>query len=258
MLQRGLSYLSRLCIASRNLGWSNGLKVFRAVRRNSSSTDIFVGRLKRRISFRNGLDKGVLSHFYYPQTRIHDRLENPVRVIVDAGANIGIESIRLRHFFPQAKILSIEAEGGNFVMLQANVESDPNNLCLKAGVWGFETDLKVVPGVTNEAFSVEPVESGGEVKAVTMNTILEKVGGEIDILKMDIEGAEYEVFGSNTDWVNHVKAIIIECPDSDHPGASQRIFRALDKLPFDTFVSGENLVFIRSDTGWTVETTPYL
>ena len=91
-----------------------------------------------------------------------------------------------------------------------------------------------------------------------MRTLLERVGGEIDILKMDIEGSEFEVFSSDTGWADHVKAFIIECPDNDHPGATQKIFHTLGHLPLDAFVSGENLVLIRRNTGWKVESTPYL
>lgn len=220
-----------------------------------------VPRLKRTIFYRGSADKGVIAHFFYPGTRILDTPAFPARVIVDAGANIGIETIRLRHFFPQARILAIEASVENYRVLARNIADDKGHVeALNYGVWSSELALRLQPGGNNEAFSVRPVEPGepADLQAISMNEVLQRVGGEIDILKMDIEGSEYEVFSKNTDWVDHVKAFVFECPDRDHPGASAQIFRTLAHRPFDTFISGENLVLIRKDTGWDVETTAYL
>jgi FkbM family methyltransferase len=184
-----------------------------------------------------------------------------VLTIVDAGANIGIETIRMRYFHPRARVLAIEPDAENYAVLRKNAEQDAElTEVLPYGVWPTETGLKLLPGTSNEGFSVRPAEphETADVHAITMNAILESVGGEIDVLKMDIEGAEYEVFGQNTEWVNHVKAFVFECPDRDRPGAAFQIFRAVGHLPLDTFISGENLVMIRKETGWKVDTTPYL
>ena len=199
-----------------------------------------------------------MAHFFYPGTRILDTPSCPVRVIVDAGANIGIETIRMRYFFPQARILAVEASAENYRVLARNTADDKAWVeALHSGVWSSEAALRLQPGGTNEAFSVRPGEPA-DLQAIGMNEVLQRVGGEIDILKMDIEGSEYEVFSKNTDWVEHVKAFVFECPDRDHPGATAQIFRTLAHLSFDTFISGENLVLIRKDTGWDMETTAYL
>jgi FkbM family methyltransferase len=259
--ERTFSYCARFSIASRNLGFRGAFWAFVWMRSGSKLRSIDVPRLERSIFFRSYADKGVISHFFYPGTRIIDTPEFPVRVIVDAGANVGMETIRLRHFHRGASVLCIEPSSDNFSVLQKNVAADAGFVeTMQNGLWSSETALCVVPGAGNEAFSVRPVEAGetGDIQAVTMNGILARVGGEIDILKMDIEGAEYEVFSKNTEWVQHVKAFIFECPDADHPGATAQIFRTLDGLDFDAAVSGENIVLIRRDTGWKVETTAYL
>ena len=260
-LERSFAYGARFAIGIRNLGFGGALRTFIWIRRGSTLRSVYVPRLRRRVFFRSAADKGVMSHFFYPGTRVLDTPENPVRVIVDAGANVGMETIRLRHFHPQARVLSIEPDSGNYSVLQKNVEADNGFVeTLQNGLWSSETSLRVLPGTTNEAFSVRPTEDGepADIEAITMNTILARVGGEIDILKMDIEGTEYEVFLKNTAWVKHVKVFIFECPDADHPGAAFQIFRTLDDMPFDAAVSGENIVLIRRDTGWSVTTTPYL
>src|SRR5665213_3369547 len=221
--ERCFAYGARFSIAVRNLGFGGALRTFVWIRGRPELRSIHVPRLGRRVFFRGSADKGVISHFFYPGTRIHDTPECPVRVIVDAGANAGMET-------------------------------------LLNGLWSTDGPLRVLPGTTNEAFSVRPAGAGetADIEAITMNTVLARVGGEIDILKMDIEGTEYEVFLKNTEWASHVKAFIFECPDKDHPGALALMFRTLNGLPFDAFVSGENIVLLRRDTGWNVETTAYL
>lgn len=261
LVERSFAYCARFAITTQNLGLANAIRVFSTTRSGSTLRSIHVPRLKRTIFYRSAADRGVIAHFFYPGTRILDTTACPVRVIVDAGANIGMETVRMRHFFPQARVLAIEASAENYSVLARNAAEDNGFVeTLNNGVWSGEVALRVQPGPTNEGFSVRPVEPGepADLQAIGMNAVLNRVGGEIDILKMDIEGSEYEVFLHNTEWVDHVKAFVFECPDRDHPGAAAQIFRTLAHLPLDTFISGENLVLIRKDTGWDVETTPYL
>src|SRR5262249_11190650 len=149
-------------------------------------------RLKRTIFYRSAADRGVIAHFFNPGTRILDTPTCPVSVIVDAGANAGMETVRMRHFFPQARVLAIEPSTENYRILTMNAAEDNGFVeTLNQAIWSSPVTLRLQPGPTNEAFSVRPVEAGepGDIQAISMNTILQRVGGEIDILKMDIEGS---------------------------------------------------------------------
>jgi FkbM family methyltransferase len=261
LLERSFAYCARFAIATQNLGLVNALRVFSATRAGSTLRSIYVPGLKRTVFYRSAADKGVISHFFYPGTRILDRAASPVRVIVDAGANIGMETVRMRHFFPQARVFAIEPSTENYRVLVRNAAEDKGFVeTLNNAVWSSQVALRLQPGPSSEGFSVRPAEPGesADIEAISMNAVLQRVGGEIDILKMDIEGSEYEVFSKDTEWVEHVKVFVFECPDRDRPGAAAQIFRTLAHLPLDTFISGENLVLIRKETGWDMETTPYL
>lgn len=210
------------------------------------------------------MDKGVLSHFYGPGYRILDSAANPVRVIIDAGANIGDETLRFRHFHPDAQIVAIEPDSGNYSILSRNVSADQGIHVLKSGLWSHECKLRVTPGVTAEAFRVEEVDNEpqpGDVDAVSISSIMTRFSfNEIDILKMDIEGAEYEVFSSPEidSWIGRVKVFIFECPDADRVGATQRIFEKLANLEFKCHIIGECFVLIRRDAGWALVSNTYL
>lgn len=260
-MERAFAYGTRFCIAAGNLGFRNAWRLFASMRSGSALRSLHVRSLNRPIYYRSSADRGAVAHLFLPGTKIVDTPSLPVRVIVDAGANIGMETIRMRHFHPQARLVAIEPDRNNFDVLRMNVAGLDQVKVLPNGIWSTETGLCVLPGETNEGFSVRPAQAGEapDLDAITMNDLLEQVGGEIDILKMDIEGSEFEVFLRNTEWVDHVKVFIFECPDRDHPGAAAQMFRALSHLPLDTFISGgENLVLIRRDTGWRLATTPYL
>ena len=229
-----------------------------------SGVSLPVRRLRRSIVFRGKTDKGVLSHFFNLGYRIRDSAENPVRVIVDAGANIGVETLRFRHFHPDARIVAIEADSGNFAVLSRNVGSDVKIALINCGLWSHKCRLHVIAGESAEAFRAEEVTGDpqpNDVDAVSIPSIMQLFGfDEIDILKMDIEGAEYQVFSSPDveSWIGRVKVLIFECPDADRAGATQKIFEKIAGLDFACHIHGECLVLIRNDTGWKLESNSYL
>jgi len=50
------------------------------------------------------------------------------RIILDAGANIGMASIYFTHRYPEARIIAVEAEASNFAVLERNVRPYPPSL----------------------------------------------------------------------------------------------------------------------------------
>jgi hypothetical protein len=71
--------------------------------------------------------------------------------------------------------------------------------------------------------------------------------GEAFIVKIDIEGFESDLFASNTDWLEHTFAVFIEPHDwlLPYEGTSQSFQKALVRWPFDLFLIGENLLYVR-------------
>ncbi len=87
----------------------------------------------------------------------------------------------------------------------------------------------------------------GMVKAITIAEILDQSGADrIDILKLDIEGAEKEVFSNDTDWLEKVDLMIIELHDHDKPGCSAAVYSAISRHDFTKFQRGENVFLVNS------------
>jgi hypothetical protein len=70
----------------------------------------------------------------------------------------------------------------------------------------------------------------------------------IDILKIDIEGAEKEIFETNFEnWITNTKVIIVETHDRYKKGTSKAIFNTIGKYDFSLELSGENLVLVNNN-----------
>jgi hypothetical protein len=70
----------------------------------------------------------------------------------------------------------------------------------------------------------------------------------IDILKVDIEGSEKEVFELNYEnWLPKCKAIVIELHDNMKQGTSKSVFKAISQYNFSFEMQDENLIFINLD-----------
>lgn len=257
-------FVSRFLAAVHNFGLVGAVKALIIYRSRHSTlpVSIYLKRPKRLFYFRGASDRGVVSHFYNEGYHITDEgCESKVGFIIDAGANIGDETVRFRYFHPEAKIVAIEAEKNNFQLLQKNVGKDINLFPVNKGLWSKECGLKIIPGTTNEAFTVSEVETSSQdadLTATTVGSLMTEFGvAEIDILKLDIEGAEKRIFSDgDISWISKVKVYIFECPDDDDPGTAMVIFAALlaTGLRYNCYTQGENIILIRPDVKWKLVT----
>lgn len=154
------------------------------------------------------------------------------KLIIDAGANIGLSSIYLSRKFPKARIVALEPEAENFELLKRNVKAYPNVVPVNQALWSSASTVQIVDrSVASWAFQVQMVTSKSE-GAVISTSVAELVRefGAIDLLKMDIEGSELEVLSHGTDrWVSSVGMIAVELHDRFQPGCSEALASLLEK-----------------------------
>ena len=72
---------------------------------------------------------------------------------------------------------------------------------------------------------------------------LKSIGGKaIDILKLDVEGAERELFNRGAeDWLGAVGQMIIELHDRFVPGCAYAFYSAIGRYPFVQEIEGKNI-----------------
>jgi FkbM family methyltransferase len=175
------------------------------------------------------------------------------RTIIDAGANIGFASVYFANKFPGANIVCVEPEKSNFEILQKNIQGYANITPLKnaisneggttfnvvdggGGNWGFMT---LSESATTKGKIVDTVAT------ISIGEIVAQMGFDrIDLLKIDIEGAEKELFENNYEtWLPKTRCLIIELHDGMKPGCSKSFFSAISKYDFSYRHRGENLIF---------------
>lgn len=176
------------------------------------------------------------------------------QVIIDAGAHIGFTAIYLAHQHPQAHIYSLEPATSNFRLLCANTAFYPQITPIHAALWNDVTTLAVVtpnrqmhPGTfrTQAPTNAAPFQVIGQVTATTIPQLLADYEIDfVDLLKVDIEGAEKEVFAEAEAWIDRVGVIIMEPHDRFRPGCTATFLNAT--RGFDLHWSqGEHLVAAR-------------
>lgn len=81
-----------------------------------------------------------------------------------------------------------------------------------------------------------------KVPTITMEEILRRADNNfIDLLKIDIEGAERQVFSGGAEWLQRVGLIIIELHDRFKPGCAKAFYDAIAHFDFVQSQKGENL-----------------
>ncbi|MBK8992647.1 MAG: FkbM family methyltransferase [Gammaproteobacteria bacterium] len=170
-------------------------------------------------------------------------LSHPVRYAIDAGANIGLTSVFLANRYPDARIDALEIYASNLMLLRANVAFYPKVRVHAKGLLGRSAKLKILnPDAEPWAFRVAeiaPNESGG-IGAVSVTELAEAAGCKhIDLLKIDIEGAEVEVLSSSDPWIGRVSTMFIELHDRIRPGCSAALAVAIRDRPSSRRLSGE-------------------
>lgn len=135
-------------------------------------------------------------------------------VILDCGAHFGMAIIYWKNLFPGAKITAFEPDPANYEILKSNtgslndIELVNKAVWLHDGVIEFEDKgnwgSKIVEGGTNEAAEAKTIQVG----CVKLANYLKD--RKIDFLKLDIEGAEYEVLKDVAPLLGNVENLFLE------------------------------------------------
>lgn len=178
------------------------------------------------------------------------------KIIVDAGANIGLASIYFANKYPDAKIIALEPEQSNFKLLEKNVSPYPNVVPVQAALWHKNEEINLIdPGLGQWGFMTESATSSAAsqgdfrhlVKAMTVDMVMRSFNLErIDILKIDIEGAEKEVFSDSSSWIESVDALIVELHERMKEGCNSSFYNG-SKGFIDMWEQGENVYLSRGN-----------
>ena len=169
------------------------------------------------------------------------------KIIVDCGANVGLASVYFKNRYPDARIIAVEPESSNFEILLKNTEKYKDIECVQAGIWKKSTNLRIIDhGQGNWAFVTQEVDEADAdtIKAISIDELMKNHNiDHIDILKIDIESSEKELFEENFEkWLPKVKVVIVELHDYMKEGCTRSFFKAIVNYKFTMRCKGENIV----------------
>lgn len=166
-------------------------------------------------------------------------------LIIDAGANIGAASLYFSVRYPECKVVAIEPDSNNCQMLRLNVAG--RNVEVFQGALSSTIGHVVVtdPGLSDWGFrtSASPDAVGTLVPTVTISHILAANTSLIPLIcKIDIEGAEGDVFNRSVDWIDVFPLTIVELHDWMLPfsGSSRPFIKAIASKDVDFIYRGDN------------------
>lgn len=181
----------------------------------------------------------------YGLQRLVRRREN-VATILDIGANVGLFGLAARVAFPQAAIHCYEPNAALEPYLAHQAKIARCDYFLEAV--GREAGcVSLDVNIAESVHTSSRADSNGVIPQVALRTALDRIGGSADLVKMDCEGAEWEMLEDVAAWRN-VRFLSLEY-HLNSGDSHDKIVGALAKLGFrierQTPVTGYGLVLAR-------------
>lgn len=164
---------------------------------------------------------------------------NTEPVIIDCGSNIGQSILYFKLLYPRSRIIGFEPDSQNFQILEKNMVSNgfKDVQMENAAVWIKNGEISFTNAGSEASHIIEEKsENKAQVRCVRLVEILSDYD-QIDFLKIDIEGAEYEVLKDCTPYLSRINNIFLEYHGySNETKKISNIFRILTEKGFSTYV----------------------
>lgn len=173
--------------------------------------------------------------------------KHEIRTILDLGAHIGLAAIFFAKKYPGAEIVCVEPSRDNFnILLEQELLWQAKRFCAAIGPTYGKVRVVEPTGEGSWARRTVPDDSGDVEQWHVPYIMSDSEWDRISLLKVDIEGAEAQLFGSDTVWLHKVDAVMIELHEYIVPGVCDLVAGELmaHGLKFRG-MRGENAVFTR-------------
>lgn len=133
-------------------------------------------------------------------------------VILDLGAHIGCTAIYFSMVYPDAQIYAVEASEESYNILKENVKSFKNIIAVQAVI--DSQDGVVCFDTSGYSFNSKLNHNGKMVQSISISTLMMQYQiTRVNLIKIDIEGAEKNILQNNVNWLRQIDTMIIELHD---------------------------------------------
>ena len=170
--------------------------------------------------------------------------------IADCGAYTGLSSVFFATRFPKAKIIAVEPQAENFELLSYNAKHYNNISVFNRALWHEKTTVELGnPNAEKWGFEFTQSDKSNPkqsppVRTMTIPELVKMADGWIDILKIDVEGAEKDIFHADCQWLDQIGMLIIELHDGTMPGCSKSMWQQVIQRDFCNINNHENVVLV--------------
>ncbi len=246
MLARARDFFRWLAPFHERFGFWRGTRVGGAVRRleyAASPGDLVSIPVAGEppITGRAGTHDGAVFRQIYLWRELEAPFPDAPQTIVDAGANIGVATRYLAHQYPGARIVALEIERDNLELLRSNVAHLPRVAVRAQALWGHRARVAIEnPASASDGFRVVE-RPDGPIDAIGVADLLDELNLDtLDLLKLDIEGAEREVFDDHAEsWLPRVRMLLVELHERYRPGCTAAMARVAAAGGYQVTTSGE-------------------
>jgi FkbM family methyltransferase len=190
------------------------------------------------LTMRNDGDLAIADELFLERQYIfcEQTIDKAEKAIIDIGGHLGFFSLYASLINPHVPIYAFEPHAGNFELLKKNLKDNHIKNVTAKNLAVSDSDEEVVLKLSKEDLNhsiVHAIEDTGEVQkvgSITLEGILRKFElEEVDLLKLDAEGAEFQIIeGASDEVFEKIQNIFLEYHDWVPGGDHKRLQRFLE------------------------------
>ena len=168
------------------------------------------------------------------------KTKSPNPFIIDCGSNIGISVLFFKKIYPNSEVLAFEPLKENFNLLKKNIEENNlKNVSLIQKALSSKSETSYLKKVGFLSGTLDTTKDDKNIEQIQTIALSEYINKQVDLLKIDIEGAETLVLEeiANKNKLKFIEKIIMEY----HPHAKinnlPKILKLLEKNNFQYYIS---------------------
>lgn len=201
-------------------------------------------------SFDHNLDFKVVNETWIENVyRIHDYQFVDGGIFVDIGANIGAVSIFVDSFNKnrdddqKIKVYAVEPEPNNLHLLNENIKNNPteNITVVNNAIWHTKSMVSISNLGANSSIVDLEKENKTDVLAITLENLFSIYNiKEVDVMKIDIEGAEFDlILNTSKKTLAKIKYLVLEFDKSFDGRFGQMVEKLSKQFGIDILGSPE-------------------